>query len=257
MREQLDQLEGFVVVIVVGALLLLAEFFLWQQFVISGLLLHSVVLVLLLLFGTFRWPNPQYQLVVLTIPALVRLLAYTLPLGELSPLFAQVVIGVPLVLTAVSLSWVLEQPPPPIQATWRHLPYYLLLLLAGAAGGLLLYQIQQPAPLVWDSPWLLLFYLLVLLVAMAGLEEWLFRGIMQTALNQIWGNWLWVSLIVAIFYTSLSLGQGSALWLVVVLVIAFALSGLRHRRDNLLDVWLVHSGLNVTFFLILPYWGLG
>lgn len=257
MREQLDQLEGFVVVIVAGALLLLAEFFLWQQFVIAGLLLHSAVLVLLLLLGTFRWPNPQYQLVVLTIPALVRLLAYTLPLGDLSPLFAQVVLGVPLVLTAVSLSWVLEQPSLPIQATWRHLPYYLLLLLAGAGGGLLLYQIQQPAPLLWDTPWLLLFYLFVLIVVMAGLEEWLFRGVMQTALDQIWGNWLWVSLTVAIFYTSLSLGQGSVLWSVSILVIAFALSSLRHLRDNLLDVWLVHSGLNVTFFLILPYLGVG
>lgn len=257
MREQLDQLEGLVVVTVAGALLLLAEFFLWQQFVISGLLLHSVVLVLLLLFGTFRWPNPQHQLVVLSIPALARLLAYTLPLGALSPFFAQVVIGVPLLLTAVSLTWALEQPLPPLQATWHRLPYYLLLLLAGASGGLLLYQIQQPTPLVWDSPWLLLFYLFVLVIIMAGLEEWLFRGIMQTALDQIWGNWLWVSLTVAIFYTSLSLGQGSVLWSVSILVIAFALSSLRHLRDNLLDVWLVHSGLNVTFFLILPYLGVG
>lgn len=252
MSDKLDRVESWLIVIVVGAFVLLAELLLLAQATMSGLLLHSVILLALLLFGTFRWPHPQHQLLVLTIPSISRLLAYTLPLGDLSPLFAQLVMAVPMGLTAVALVWVLEQKRPNLGFAWRQIPYYLLFIALGAVGGLLLYQFSQPAPLVWDNPLLPLFYIFVLVVVMACLEEWLFRDIMQTALTQLWDNGFWAGLVVAAFYAILSLGQGSLPFSLIVFILALLLSWLYHVRKNLLDVCLVHGALNLVFFLILP-----
>jgi membrane protease YdiL (CAAX protease family) len=216
-----------------------------------------MVLILLLIFGTFRWPRPQHQLLVLTIPAISRLMAYTLPLGELSPVFAYLVIGVPMGLTAVVFVWLLEHEWPDLSFAWQRLPYYLLLTAIGAAGGLLLYQVHQPAPLVGNDPLLLIFYAFVLVVAMAFLEEWLFRDIMQTALTRLWGSGILAGLIVACFYSALSLGQGPLLFSLLIFILALALSWLRLAGNNLLGVCLAHGAANLVFFLILPYMGNG
>jgi membrane protease YdiL (CAAX protease family) len=251
----LDRVESWVVAGVSGIMVLLAELLLMQQQILSGLLLYSLVLILLLIFGTLRWPRPQHQLLVLTIPAVSRLMAYTLPLGELSPIFAHLVIGVPMALTAVVFVWLLEHEWPNLSFTWQRLPYYLLLTALGAASGLLLYQFHQPAPLVENDPILLFFYALVLVVAMAFVEEWLFRDIMQTALTRLWGNGLLAGLVVACFYTALSLGQGPLLFSLLIFILALALSWLRLAGNNLLGVCLAHGAANLVFFLILPHMG--
>jgi membrane protease YdiL (CAAX protease family) len=253
----LDRIESWVIVGLSGGLVLLAELLLWQQQAWSGLLLYSLLLLLLLLYGTFRWLRPQHQLLVLTIPAVSRLMAYTLPLGELSPIFAHLVLGVPLGLTAVVFVWLLEYEWPDLRFAWQRLPYYLLLISLGGAGGLLLYQFHQPAPLAGNDPLLLFFYALILVVAMAFLEEWLFRDIMQTALTRLWPNGILAGLVVACFYTALSLSQGLLLFSLLIFILALALSWLRHVSQNLLDVCLAHGAANLVFFLILPQMGHG
>jgi uncharacterized protein len=251
-RQQLDRVEGWVVVVATGAFVLLAELLLLAELTIAGLLLHSAILLLLLLYGTFRWSRPQRQLLVLAIPSISRLLAYTLPLGGLSLPFAYLVMGAAMGLTAVSLTWVLAQKRPFITFVWRRVPAYLALILLGAAGGLLLYQFYQPPPLTWDSPFLLLFYLFVLVIAMASVEEWLFRGIMQSALTEVWGGTAVVGLVTATFYALLSLQTGPLPFTLLVFLLSLFLSWLQNIRQNLFDVCLVHGALNLVFFLILP-----
>ena len=232
----------------------MAESILAQQLIFSSLLLYSAILLLLLLYGTFRYPLPQYQLLVLSIPAISRLMAYTLPLGNLSPMFAHLIIGIPMGLTAVSMTWVLGHKWPALHLAWQKMPTYLLLLLGGIISGLILHQLQPPAPLTWSTPVLLLFYLFVLIGAMAFLEEWLFRGIMQTALNRVWNNWVWVSLVVALFYTALTFSQAPFLFSLTIFLLAMLLSWLRYRSQSLFEVVLLHGTINVVYFLILPIW---
>ncbi|MBX3055220.1 MAG: CPBP family intramembrane metalloprotease [Anaerolineae bacterium] len=251
----LDRVESWVVAAAAGLVALLAEVLLIQSFVLSGITLYSVLLILLLLYGTFRWPHPQHELLVLTIPAVLRLMAYTLPLGNLSPLFAQLVVSVPVGLTVVTYRWLLEQQWPKwpsFRIAWQQFPLYLLLVAAGAAGGWLLYQFQQPALPGPGSPLLWLFYAFVLVAAMAFLEEWLFRGIMQNALTRLWHNRFVAGLVVALIYTTLSLGQGPWPYILLIFVMALALSWLRQTTNNLVGVTVAHAAANLMFFLILP-----
>lgn len=245
-------MESWGIVVTASAAVLLAEWLLMRSRPLPGLLLYSLMLVLLLLYSTLRWPRPQRQLLVLTIPAVSRLLAYTLPLGNLSPPFAQLVVAVPVGLTAVFFVSLLEQVWPTLHFAWRRIPTYLLLIALGAGGGVLLFQFQQPAPLIWSNPLILIFNIFVLVISMAFLEEWLFRDIMQTALTRLWGNNLLPGFVVAFFYTALSLGQGPWPFILLIFVLTLALSWLRRASDSLLGVFLLHGALNLTFFLILP-----
>jgi len=240
------------IVVTVSAAVLLAEWLLMQSWTLPGLLLYSVMLILLLLYSTFRWPRQQRQMLVFTIPAVSRLMAFTLPLGSLSPLFAQLVVAVPVGLTAVFFVSLLGQEWPALHFAWRRTPYYLFLIALGAGGGLLLFQFQQPTPLIWSSPLILLFNIFVLVILMAFLEEWLFREIMQTALTRLWGDNLLAGFVVAFFYTALSLGQGPWPFILLIFVLTLALSWLRRVSNSLLSVSLLHGALNLTFFLILP-----
>lgn len=253
----LDRVESWVVAGAAGLVALLAELLLMQSFVLSGMTLYSVLLILLLLYGTFRWPHPQHELLVLAIPSILRLLAYTLPLANLSPLFAQMMVSVPAGLTAVTFVWLLEQTWPNLRFAWRQLPLYLLLAAAGAVAGWLLFQFQQPPPPDTGSPLLWFFYIFVLVVAMAFVEEWLFRDIMQSALTRLWDNWLLAGLVVALIYTTLSLGLGPWPYVLLIFIMALALSWLRQATGNLLGVCVAHGAANLMFFLILPGLGSG
>ncbi|HUM69226.1 MAG TPA: CPBP family glutamic-type intramembrane protease, partial [Chloroflexota bacterium] len=117
------------------------------------------------------------------------------------------------------------------------------------------YQFQQPTPPEIGSPLLWLFYAFVLVVAMAFLEEWLFRGIMQTALTRLWENGYLAGLVVALVYTTLSLGQGPWPYILLIFIMALALSWLRQATNNLIGVSLAHAAANLMFFLILPGMG--
>jgi membrane protease YdiL (CAAX protease family) len=134
----------------------------------------------------------------------------------------------------------------------RHkLPRYFLLLLVGTFAGLILFQFKEPVQLERHFPILLLFYGFVLVIAMAFLEEWLFRGIMQTALMKLSDTGIAV-VVVALFYTILHISWNPWPFVLLIFLMAVGLGWLRRTSDNLLDVCLVHGAANITFFLILP-----
>lgn len=234
-------------------MILLGEWMLIQRQFLSGLLVYSLLLLLLLLYVAYRWAQPQHYLLVLAIPCIIRLLNFTLPLGDLSPIFAQLIISFPLMLTGAVFLWLFKEAEFSFDLKFqrRQAPIYLLLIGLGSFAGFMLFQFQKSARLTWSSPLLLFFYAFVVVVAMACLEEWLFRGIMQTALSKLLGNGI-AGLVVALVYTVLHVNQGSWLFVLLIFVFATGLSWLRLKSGGLLNVFLVHSAANILFFLILP-----
>jgi uncharacterized protein len=240
-----------IVVGILAAIVLWGELLLAQQKFLFGVLLYGVTLLALLLYGAYRWETPQRQLIVLTIPAVVRLVAFSLPLGNLSPMFTQLIVSVPLTFMAVTFVWLMKDGQLEFRFDVRQIPIYLILISAGAGAGYLLFQIQSPARLVWDSPLLLFFYVIVLVAGMAFLEEWLFRSIMQTALESLIGGGFAV-LAVAIFYSILNVGQGSTLFVSVIFLVSVGLGLIRRTENGFLSVCLVHGTANLVYFLVLP-----
>jgi membrane protease YdiL (CAAX protease family)/O-antigen/teichoic acid export membrane protein len=242
--------ESGLVLLVTAVLSLLAEWFLQIQRISSGLLLYSILLQALLLYGAYRWGHPPGRLIVLAIPAIIRLMNFTLPLGGLSPPFAQFLIAVPLLLTAIVFVWLFRQGRFELNFDWHRIPYYLLLIAAGCGVGFLLSLFRTPEPLKTNSPLVVVFHGFVLLFGAACMEEWLFRNIMQGAVAGLFGQGTAVP-IVAYFYTALHVGQGSLLYVLAVFAVSLGLGWLRRRGDGLADVCLVHGAANIMFFLVL------
>jgi uncharacterized protein len=247
----MNALENRFVVGVTIVVVLWGELLLMQQKFLSGVLLYSVMLLSLLLYGAFRWKLPQHQLMVLAIPAVARLLNFSLPLGELSPMFAQMIVGVPMAFMAMVFVWLMKQGQFSFRVEWRRVPLYLLLIVVGIGAGFLLFQLNTPVLLVWDTLPFLFYYIFVLVAGMAFLEEWLFRGIMQTALTSLFSDGFAI-LAVATIYTILHIGQGSLHFIGTIFLFSLGLGWLRHTSDDLLGVCLVHGTANLVFFLVLP-----
>lgn len=248
----MDRIESQAALLATVVVVLLGEWLLIQRQFLSGVLLYSIVLLLLLLYAAYRWEHEQRYLIVLTIPSIIRLLNFTLPLGDLSPLFAQAIVAIPLAMSGVVFVWLFNQPGPFLLLKWRALSTYLLSVGLGGVVGLVFFQFKQPARLTWDTPVLLFFYIIVLVFAMAFLEEWLFRGIMQTALSNLLGK-NFAGFVVAIVYTVLNINQGTWIFVLLVFVFALGLSWLRNRSESLTQVFLVHGAANLVFFLLLPW----
>lgn len=246
-----ELIESWLVFVAAFVVVILGEVLLMQRDYLSGILLYAMYLEALLLYGAFRWASPQHQFLVLTIPAIIRLMNFTLPLGVLSPVFAQLVISVPMALTAVVFVWLFKQSA--IQVTYergRHW-YYLGLVFIGGILGFILFQLSAPSNAPMDSSLMVFFYAFVLIVPMALLEEWLFRGIMQTALERAFGFNIAIP-AVALFYVILHAGQEALSVTGVIFLVALLLGWLRRGNENLLGVWLLHSAINITYFLVLP-----
>lgn len=247
----IDRVESQIAIVAGVLVILLAETLLLQQQYLPGVLVYSVMLIVLIIFASYEWDHPQHHLMVLGIPAIIRVLNFSLPLGSLSPLFAQLVTAIPMLLAGLVFVWMLNQGPFKWQFHWRQIPIYLLLIAIGSLMGFLLFQVKQPLRWTWDSALLLGFYVFVIVFAMAVLEEWLFRGIMQSALSSFLGKGLG-GLVVALVYTILHVNQGAGLFVLMIFVFSLGLSWLRSRSENLLYVSLVHIAANIVFFLILP-----
>lgn len=240
-----------IVVGILAVIVLWGELLLAQKKFLPGVLLYGVVLLALLLYGAYHWETPRRHLIVLTIPAVIRLVAFSLPLGNLSPMFAQLIVSVPLTFMAVTFVWLMKGGQLEFRFDVRQIPIYLILISAGAGAGYLLFQIQSPARLVWDAPLLLFFYVIVLVAGMALLEEWLFRNIMQPALEAFIGGGFAI-LAVAIFYSILNVGQGSSLFVFAIFLVSLALGLIRRTENGFLNVCLIHATANIVYFLILP-----
>lgn len=247
----LDRFESEIALFATVVAILLGEWLLMQRQFLSGILLYSIVLLLLLVYASYRWEHEQRYLVVLAIPAIIRSLDFTLPLGGLSPLFAQAMIAIPLALSGVVLVWLFKQTTFPLIFNWRRVFTYLLLMGLGSIVGRILFQFKQPESLIWNTPLVLFFYIFTLVVAMAFLEEWLFRGIMQTALSNLLGKNP-AGLLVALIYSALHINQGAWAFALLIFIFALGLGWLRNRSESLTEVFLVHSAANLVFFLFLP-----
>lgn len=247
----LEKIESWLVLVVAAVVVLSGEWLMIQQEFFLGTLLYAGMLQFILLYGAYRWEHPQRYLLVLLIPSIIRLMNFTLPLMQLSPMFAQLVVSIPLALTGTVFVWLLMVGQFRFTFQWKQIFSYLLLIATGFVVGIVLFQFDTPQPPVGKTPIMFIFNIFVLLVSMAFLEEWLFRGIMQAALTHVYG-WKVAVLVVALFYTVMHINHSPWPFLMLIFVFALFLSWLRRTTDSLLGVCLVHGAANIMFFLVLP-----
>lgn len=133
---------------------------------------------------------------------------------------------------------------------------FLIVAVANAARIFL--QPETPLPTVNEAmlavmsnspstPWLLLIILGFSMVILAPLaEEWLFRGILQSALGARWGPWVAIPVTAGLFAVFHDFSTWS-----VVFVYGIVWGALVYRRNSLTFSVVAHAVWNLTTFLLI------
>lgn len=222
-----------------------------------GLISYSLLMQLIFVYSAVRWHKGMERFfLVLSLIPVFRILGFSLPLVGLSTIYWYVIMSVPLLLTClyVMRTLVLKRWQVGITIGVKRLPHHLLLALSGIAGGIILYQIAPPpaAPLPADFA-LLGFHMLVWVVFVAGMEEFIFRGIILYGLRQLWRSATLNSIYIALIYTILHINHGTGMFLVAIFCFSLILNlAANTPPHSILGTTLAHGLLNVVYFVILP-----
>ena len=164
-----------------------------------GLVIHGARLVLILLHASLAARDAEQKfLFSLALAPLIRLLSLSMPLAHFQFAYWYLIVGAPLLLSALLVFRLTGFTLGQVGLTRRNLPLQTLIGLSGLALGWIEYHILKPAPLVESSSlhqiWL---PALILLVFTGFLEEFIFRGLMQSASHEVMGasGLLYISLL--------------------------------------------------------------
>jgi membrane protease YdiL (CAAX protease family) len=224
----------------------------------AGVGLHLAVLLLLLAHaarnldagdadkGHRLWAS-------LALIPLIRIVSLILPLSGFSPVYRFLFASIPLfaaaylVMRLLALSW------DEVGVHRRGLPRQLAIAPMGLVFGAVEYLILGPEPPIAELTLRQFWWpALILLISTGFLEEWLFRGVLQTAAVAVLGPARGV-VYVALLFAALHLGYRSPADFLFVLGVGLLFGYIAWRTRSIVGVTLAHGLTNVTLFLIMPF----
>ena len=219
-----------------------------------GMVLHGLVLVMLLIHGSVIHRGVLRRfLILLSISPLIRIVSLSLPLQKIGlPLiYWYLVIGVLLFLAAYIASRVTDLRGSRIGWTWGAWPQQLGIGLIGIGLGYVEYTILKPGPLAAYVTWVdVVTAGLILMIFTGVLEEYIFRGLMQSATMQMMGRFGLI--YVALLFAVLHLGYHSFIDVLFVLFVGLLFGWLVWKTQSLLGVSLAHGIANISLYVIFP-----
>jgi uncharacterized protein len=219
-----------------------------------GMFFHSVVLVILLIHGSLvRRGTLRRFLLLLTLAPLIRMLSLSLPLAKLGlpVIYWYMVIGALLFIAAFVAGRVTDLAGQRIGWSWRNWPAQLVMGLSGFGLGYFEFKILNPGPLANYITWMdILVASLILLIFTGVLEEYIFRGLMQSATMQLMGK---PGLVyVAVLFAILHLGYHSLADLIFVLLVGLYFGWWAWKTHSLLGASLAHGIANISLYVMFP-----
>jgi hypothetical protein len=221
-----------------------------------GLSMHITILAALLAHASLASAQSSQRLfLALALAPLIRILSLTMPLEDIDLVYWYAIVGAPLMLTAVVVSVNLKLSREDLGLTLRALPVQGLIALSGLGFGVAEYFILRPKPLIDELSWgSAALPALILLVGTGFNEEFVFRGVMQSASRQALGK---LSILyVAVVFAVLHLGYKSISDVAFVFVVGLLFGWLVARTRSLLGVTLAHGITNITLYLVVPFLGI-
>jgi membrane protease YdiL (CAAX protease family) len=220
----------------------------------AGLVLHALLLFDLCMHAAFTWRQPIHRLLLsLTLVPLIRLLSLSLPLAGLDQIYWYLIISIPLFAAAAVIVRLLGLKPAALGLTLgKRLGLQGTVAVVGVLFGAVEYHILHAEPLVDFTGWVAaLGPALTLMICTGFLEELIFRGLLQSAAQEVYGSWaiLYVSALSAVMYV----GYRSLLNVLFVFVVGLILGWVTHRSHSILGAALAHGLTNVVLFLIAPF----
>ncbi len=227
---------------------------------IAGMALHAIVLSALILAAGLTAEARQDAeaahisrlLYALTLVPLIRIISLSMPLTRFDAALWYLMAGLPVFLAGVVIMGATGLRPGAIGLRLNRSPLQPAVMLLGFGLGFIEYQILRPEPLIAEAT-LARFVLpaLILLVATGFLEEFLFRGILQTVAAGAFGGLdvLYVGVVFAILH----IGYRSATDVAFVLIIALVYGWVVRRTGSIMGVSVSHGITNIVLFLVVPF----
>lgn len=218
-----------------------------------GMGIHTALLSVILLQASLDDNDtPRGFLLALSLTPLVRILSLSLPLQDIELVYWYAAVAVPLLIATIVVARMTGLSRRELGLTAGHLPTQLLIGSSGIALGGIEYLILSPEPLVDDFSWLVILVpALILLVGTGFMEEFLFRGVMQTTAQESLGRFaVWY---VATVFAVLHIGYESILDVAFVFAVALFFGWIVLRTKSILGVTLSHGITNIGLFLFFPF----
>jgi membrane protease YdiL (CAAX protease family) len=218
-----------------------------------GILCHITVLTFIIIRAALADERVHQQpLLPLVLVPLLGIINLGLPLSDIPPILKYNLSYAPLLLGAVAIVGILGYTPEQVGVSFRRFPIQLAVGLTGVAFGLTEYFILAPEPIIaeltWQEIWL---PALILLLSAGFMQEFVFRGVLQSSSVQVFGGWgiVYVSLLFAITY----IGLLPPIDLLFVFVIALFFGWVVRKTGSLLGVALAHGLCSIALYLIIPF----
>jgi membrane protease YdiL (CAAX protease family) len=220
-----------------------------------GVSMHAMILTILLLHAsTINKGMMRRFVILLSLAPLIRILSLSIPLSQLGLpiIYWYLVIGVLLAIAAVVAGRIAGLEWRRIGMTTRNWPLQTLMGMIGLGLGLVEYWILQPGPLaaVMNLEDILI-SIFILLFFTGVLEEFIFRGLMQSASMQVLGKFGLV--YVAILFAVLHLGYKSVSDLVFVLLVGLMFGWMAWKTQSLWGASLAHGIANICLYVFFPF----
>jgi membrane protease YdiL (CAAX protease family) len=217
-----------------------------------GLWGHSILLALVIVHTALIWGKPSYKLfLTLVFAPMIRLVSLTMPLANFRVIYWYLITSIPLMVTAFLIAWLVGFTRKDVGVRRGNVSVQFLVGASGLAFGWIEYMILRPAPQAAALTVVDLFVPAMILMVCTGFsEELIFRGIMQQAAVETFGEtgWLYVAAIFAMMH------MGHASWVDIPFVFGVSLffSWVVSKTGSILGVTISHGLTNIILFLILP-----
>jgi uncharacterized protein len=219
---------------------------------VAGVAGHAFLIPMLL--GHYMWEETRtYRRVlpILALAPLLRLLSFAMPIRDVPPIFWYGLIGAPLLLAALLTARRLGYSAVQLGLTLRSPLAQLAIAFTGLPLSILAFWLLRPEPVVPDANILLLASGVLILTIFTGfLEEFIFRGLLQYAVTDVFGA---AGLFYSIaLYVVLYLGTLSLPYILFMGLLGIFFSWCVQKTGSIWGVVVAHSIFSVGLLLIWP-----
>jgi uncharacterized protein len=234
--------------------LLVAELALVQGGLLAGAICHAILLVALLVHHIAAPATPYHSLLLgLALLPLIRLFGLAVPVAELPYLFWHVMVGIPTALAALFAIRAEEIEPKLMGIGSRFDPaVQFAVSIVGVPLGLMAWFALRPAPVVEVGVLPIALGVIIAVVFVAGLEEFVFRGLLQGVALQALGSSTGAVAVSATAYAVLLVPSLSVPFIVVMFGAAVFFGWVVEVTGSLYGVIGAHALLAVGLLVVWP-----
>ncbi len=219
----------------------------------AGIAFQTLVFFMLVVHAAINIKNPLGKMLLsLTLAPITRIASYSVPQLAWRPFATYILIYFPIGIATALVMWRLKLKPRAVGLVIKSPHWQSIIASTGIAFGFIEYAVLRYPPLISELTWTHAWLPGVALLISTGLvEEFVFRGVMQTACEEALGKWnlAYVSYIFAILHVI----HGSVLDIFLVFVIAYFFAWCVKRTGSLVGVILGHGITNSILFLVAPF----